>query len=358
MAALSGRDYRAILELVEELHGCLSFDTFAHRLVHALPRIIRSDYCTINDVDVLKPRVRWVANRDPKVENGPEIFARHMQEHPFICHRHAAYATHVPAALSDFVGQIEWHDGALYNEFYHPSAIEHMLGVPLAVDFPRELQVVVFRGDRDFDTRERRVLGLLGPHLSAAVHHVEAVDALASEVEALRNGLETDGRAVIALGPGRRLRHISARARGWLATYFAPHPRDAATLPAAVDQWLRQQELCIGEAGAPRQPLVTERCGGRLTIRALWERGAALLVLSEQRLQIGRDDLVSLGLSPRETEVLAWLASGKTNGAMAEILGLSPLTIKHCVERIYAKLGVGTRASATAIAVAAAGVRH
>ena len=358
MAALNGRDYRAILELVEELHGCPSFDTFAHRLVNALPRIIRSDYCTINDVDVLAPRVRWVANRDPKVENGPEIFARHMHEHPFIRHRNTAYATHTPAVLSDFVGQAEWRNGALYSEFYRPCAIEHMLGVPLAVEFPRELQVVVFRGDRDFDTRERQVLGLLGPHLSAAVHHVEAVDALASEVAALRNGLESDGRAMIALGPGRRLSHISARARGWLAAYFPPHPQDATMLPSAVDQWLRQQELSIGEVGSPRQPLVIERCGGRLTIRALWERGAALLVLSEQRLQIGRDDLVSLGLSPRETEVLAWLASGKTNGAIAEILGLSPLTIKHCVERIYAKLGVGTRASATAIAVAAAGVRH
>jgi DNA-binding CsgD family transcriptional regulator len=63
----------------------------------------------------------------------------------------------------------------------------------------------------------------------------------------------------------------------------------------------------------------------------------------------------SLSLSPRESEVLAWLAGGKTNRAIAEILGLSPIAIKHCVERIYGKLDVRTRAAATAIAIAAAG---
>jgi DNA-binding CsgD family transcriptional regulator len=37
---------------------------------------------------------------------------------------------------------------------------------------------------------------------------------------------------------------------------------------------------------------------------------------------------------------------------------LSPATIKHCLERIYGKLDVGTRAAATALAVAAAGSRR
>jgi DNA-binding CsgD family transcriptional regulator len=76
--------------------------------------------------------------------------------------------------------------------------------------------------------------------------------------------------------------------------------------------------------------------------------------LSERKLRIEPEDLASLGLSPRETEVLAWLSGGKTNRDIADILGLSPITIKHCVERILAKLDVPTRAAATAMAVATA----
>ena len=49
--------------------------------------------------------------------------------------------------------------------------------------------------------------------------------------------------------------------------------------------------------------------------------------------------------------MLAWIAAGRSNADIAASLGLSPATIKHCLERIYAKLEVGTRAAAAAIAV-------
>ena len=48
-----------------------------------------------------------------------------------------------------------------------------------------------------------------------------------------------------------------------------------------------------------------------------------------------------------------WLARGKANKDIAEILGLSPRTVNKHLEQIYAKLGVENRASATAIATQA-----
>ena len=107
-------------------------------------------------------------------------------------------------------------------------------------------------------------------------------------------------------------------------------------------------------AVAPLRPLVAERDGRRLTIQLLRSNGGPFLLLSERKLRIAPADIASLGLSPRETEVLAWLAHGKSNAEIAGILGLSPATIKHCLERVYGKLDVGTRAAATAVAVAAA----
>ncbi len=55
-------------------------------------------------------------------------------------------------------------------------------------------------------------------------------------------------------------------------------------------------------------------------------------------------------LTPREAEVLAWLAKGKTNRDIGDILGLSPRTVNKHLEHIYEKLGVETRTAAVAVA--------
>ena len=51
-------------------------------------------------------------------------------------------------------------------------------------------------------------------------------------------------------------------------------------------------------------------------------------------------------LARRELEVLRLLASGKTNQEIAQILGLSALTVKTYVQRIIGKLGVSDRTQA------------
>lgn len=60
-------------------------------------------------------------------------------------------------------------------------------------------------------------------------------------------------------------------------------------------------------------------------------------------------------LTAREAEVLLWIARGKANRDIGEILGLSPRTVNKHLEQIYQKLGVENRASA---AVRAAHVLH
>jgi DNA-binding response OmpR family regulator len=61
------------------------------------------------------------------------------------------------------------------------------------------------------------------------------------------------------------------------------------------------------------------------------------------------------GLTHRESEVLLWIAKGKANRDIGEILGLSSRTVNKHLEQIYSKLGVENRASA---AVRAAQVLH
>ena len=53
-------------------------------------------------------------------------------------------------------------------------------------------------------------------------------------------------------------------------------------------------------------------------------------------------------LTAREREVLDIAASGATNAGIAEALVVSPATVKKHLDNIYAKLGVGSRAAASA----------
>ena len=51
-------------------------------------------------------------------------------------------------------------------------------------------------------------------------------------------------------------------------------------------------------------------------------------------------------LSSREAEVLVWVARGKSNATIGDILGISAHTVDAHLRRIYLKLGVADRLSA------------
>lgn len=57
-------------------------------------------------------------------------------------------------------------------------------------------------------------------------------------------------------------------------------------------------------------------------------------------------------LSERETEVMALIAQGKSNGVIAALLGIAPSSVDVYVKRIFAKLGVADRTSASVRALA------
>jgi DNA-binding NarL/FixJ family response regulator len=63
-----------------------------------------------------------------------------------------------------------------------------------------------------------------------------------------------------------------------------------------------------------------------------------------------RDDGKAGGLSPRELQVLRLIATGRTNRAIGEELFISEKTVARHVSNIFNKLGVSSRAGATATA--------
>lgn len=78
--------------------------------------------------------------------------------------------------------------------------------------------------------------------------------------------------------------------------------------------------------------------------------GETMLLLAQNNHRNGDTArLQQAALTHRESEVLSWVAKGKTNRDIAEILGMSPRTVNKHLEHIFDKLGVETRSAAAAI---------
>jgi DNA-binding NarL/FixJ family response regulator len=122
---------------------------------------------------------------------------------------------------------------------------------------------------------------------------------------------------------------------------------DDAPLPSALQGLLLE--------GTEGEAVQIELGGMSLRVDPVSEAGASLRVVSLAVL--GRAAPAAPAATPaasrltaRETEVLLWVARGKTNRDIAEILGMSPRTVNKHLEHVFEKLGVETRTAAAAAA--------
>ena len=93
--------------------------------------------------------------------------------------------------------------------------------------------------------------------------------------------------------------------------------------------------------------------GMQLSVRNMGQVGIGetMLLLEQRPIRSGAPSrLAEAALTPREAEVLSWLAKGKTNRDIGDILGMSHRTVNKHLEHVFQKLGVETRAAAAALA--------
>jgi DNA-binding NarL/FixJ family response regulator len=178
--------------------------------------------------------------------------------------------------------------------------------------------------------RAQEVLARLATH----VHNARAA-------RMARQALDVGGLGVLVVDRRGRIAWQSPQAQRWLAEVFA----DAAGDERA--RWL----LAVDSANAACRSRTPD--GRVLMARRLGDVGIgeAMWLLSLQPADDASPSrLATASLTPRETEVLSWIAKGKTNRDVADILGLSPRTVNKHLEHVFEKLGVETRAAAAALA--------
>jgi DNA-binding CsgD family transcriptional regulator len=201
-------------------------------------------------------------------------------------------------------------------------------------------------GGVDYITKPLRppeVLARMAVHLRSARHARQA-----------RHALDAFGHATLAVHiaavpGGNRIVWQTPLARQWLASYFL---EPAGRLPAALSEWLLFQVLRIHEGVEPVN-FIQDHEGRQLILTLQQQTGDEdwLIVMREvSDVAVVKALLNTFGLTLREAEVLYWVAKGKTNRDVGDILGSSPATAKKHLERVFSKLGVETRNAAASLA--------
>ena len=162
-----------------------------------------------------------------------------------------------------------------------------------------------------------------------------------------RAALDTVGRHLIATDRLARILWSTPQARTLIGL-----DDDGQNAPEALLRAIRE---ALAAEGADQRPaaFVTAR-SQRMEVAYLGEisPGELLFRLTSDDSAAQAETLRRhFGLTLREAEVLVWIARGKSNRDIGDILGLSPRTVNKHLEQVFAKLGVENRASAAALAI-------
>lgn len=167
-----------------------------------------------------------------------------------------------------------------------------------------------------------------------------------------RAALDTTGRYLFAADSAGSLLWSTPQASKLLGTAFEDFDERSFAFPSLVVKWLAARIEGSGDPssstltiGAEQKTLslsfVGRMSGDEHLMRVSEESSSADAILLKEKL----------GLTTREAEVLLWIARGKSNRDIGQILGMSPRTVNKHLEQVYVKLGVENRAAAAATAV-------
>ena len=164
--------------------------------------------------------------------------------------------------------------------------------------------------------------------------------------------LDTLGRYLFASNRAGEILWSTPQAARLLAVAFRDFDTGVYTLPRDIQDWLRQSGR--GGEAAEAIGIGNDSTGGKFRLTYIGQIGSDEILLRLVEGDAGDDKAVlktKLNLTIREAEVLLWIARGKSNRDIGEILSLSPRTVNKHLEQVYAKLGVENRTSAAALAM-------
>jgi DNA-binding CsgD family transcriptional regulator len=326
VAALSSRDAERMLRFVADAESIGGDQPFTPDFLRELGQLVHADWIAYSELDEVRTILLVEIDRPEDQCSIPfpdPLWHEITDTHPVRVAHRGGYVGALK--VSDFLARGELRGSLLY-QWLQQYGVQHSMELRITRSrwLPRTFHFDRFTG-RDFGERDRRVLDTLQPHLARLRRQASARRLLGAALAELDRGAGDGSRAVILLDGAGAVDFASRKARRLLREFFPARSR--RRLPPEVAEWV--------QSGSAR-PLLRQRDDRLLTV----ERDRQTLLLREERLA-GR-------LTGREQEVLAWVARGKTNAEIAEVLWLAPSTVRKHLENVYGKLGVNTRTAAAA----------
>lgn len=173
--------------------------------------------------------------------------------------------------------------------------------------------------------------------------------------QSARVALDAAGRYLVAVTATGELRWSTPQAGQLLGPDTANTPTSdesrAIALAAEIGPWVQRAERGERQAAAGLAVDIGPR-SVKLTYLGRIGADEYLLRLVEVS-SVNDEELLreKLSITAREAEVLLWIARGKSNRNIAEILKISARTVDKHLEQIYIKLGVENRTSAATLVV-------
>jgi DNA-binding CsgD family transcriptional regulator len=181
---------------------------------------------------------------------------------------------------------------------------------------------------------------LAADDFAAARIAVDELSAIADQLQApLLRAVATQAQGAVLLAEGDARGALAALREAWTAWQELEAPHEAARTRALIGLACR----ALGDEDGAEMELDAARW-------AFQELGATPDVAHVESLSHAGSAEAACGLTAREVEVLRLVAAGKTNRAIATDLFLSEKTVARHVSNIFGKLGLSTRAAATAYA--------
>ncbi len=346
MNRLREQDLRAVVAFLQEAYAQPDLDAYAGYTVDALPRVVGAERVSYNEAHPRLGTIRAVIKPD---DGGARLNARQYREHPMF-QRFLATGDGRAYKFSDFLTPRALHATEMYQTHYRAIGVEHQFLICLGSPSPYSIGFALSRDRLDFNERDRTVLNMLRPHLTRAYEQASATERLRAGVAVLGRAAEAAEAGIVLFTRSGHIEYATRRARGWLREYFGRRGRPSSRLPEPIAEWLRQPAPWVapGALGSAPEPLVVSRGDRQLSVRLTGAPPHQALLLEERRAAPGAPALAPLGLTARESEVLALVARGASNEAIAAALSARPRTVAKHLERVHRKLGVDNRAAAAA----------
>ena len=367
------QDFEGALDFVRDLYDQRGLDDFADRTMASLARIASAERVIYGDFDIERQSARLAMQPaivkeqdgtvDGVVDGGLSGLERSFGQHPLFRY-FLQTGDGRPQRATQVMTRSQHHHYRENDSFAKQLGARYQIGMFFAAAPAIVTTILLTRRERDFTERERALVDRLYPHLVQAFRNTASLNRLCRDVDELVEMLEGPTSSVVVLGGSGGVKRWSEQAKKWVAQYCrTPFPAEADRLPDCFAEWYqRQLALAAHEtlSPTPREPLIVDKNGRQLTVQFVPDhfRDEHLLLLNEKRRDSSWTALAASGLTPRESEVLAWVAKGKTNAEVGAILQMSGRTVQKHLEHIYAKLGVGSRTTATVRALKLLGIEN